>query len=108
MMPPEQSDHDLLVEIRRDVKYIREMQADHEARLRAIEHKDVNAAIDGLQSTVEEHITRITALEQNESRRRAVSSWKDVTLAKLIALVGATGGIGAVAGWLVGLFGGRS
>ena len=34
-----QSDHDLLVEIRQDVKYIREMVSDHERRIRVIEHQ---------------------------------------------------------------------
>ena len=34
-----QSDHDLLVEIRQDVKYIRETISDHEARLRSLEHQ---------------------------------------------------------------------
>ena len=34
-----QSDHDLLVEIRQDVKYIREMVSDHERRIRVIEQQ---------------------------------------------------------------------
>jgi len=34
-----QSDHDLLVEIRQDVKYIRETISDHERRIRVIEHQ---------------------------------------------------------------------
>lgn len=34
-----QSDHDLLVEIRQDVKYIRETISDHERRIRVIEQQ---------------------------------------------------------------------
>ena len=34
-----QTDHDLLVEIRQDVKYIREMVSDHERRIRVIEQQ---------------------------------------------------------------------
>jgi len=34
-----QTDHDLLVEIRQDVKYIRETISDHERRLRLIEQQ---------------------------------------------------------------------
>ena len=33
------TDHDLLVEIRQDVKYIREMVSDHERRIRVIEQQ---------------------------------------------------------------------
>ena len=34
-----QTDHDLLVEIRQDVKYIRETVSDHERRIRVIEQQ---------------------------------------------------------------------
>ena len=34
-----QTDHDLLVEIRQDVKYIRETISDHERRIRVIEQQ---------------------------------------------------------------------
>jgi len=34
-----QTDHDLLVEIRQDVKYIRETISDHERRIRMIEQQ---------------------------------------------------------------------
>ena len=34
-----QTDHDLLVEIRQDVKYIRETVSDHEQRIRVIEQQ---------------------------------------------------------------------
>ncbi len=100
------TDHDLLVEIRGDVRYIRSTLTDHEDRLRILERQgNLSRAVHRLEETSEEHGGRLRALEKRDAGRRAVSSWKDMTLTRLIGLLGAAGGSGAVLGYLTGCLG---
>jgi hypothetical protein len=100
------TDHDLLVEIRSDVRYIRNTLTDHEGRLRTLERQgDLSQTVHRLEETSEEHGGRLRALEKRDAGRRAVSSWKDMTLTRLIGLLGAAGGSGAVLGYLTGCLG---
>lgn len=97
------TDHDLLVEIRGDVRYIRSTLTDHEGRLRILERQgNLLQAVHRLEETSEEHGGRLRALEKRDAGRRAVSSWKDMTLTRLIGLLGAAGGSGAALGYLTG------
>jgi len=100
------TDHDLLVEIRSDVRYIRSTLTDHEDRLRILERQGgLSQAVHRLEETSEEHGGRIRALEKRDAGLRAVSSWKDMTLTRLIGLLGAAGGSGAVLGYLASCLG---
>jgi hypothetical protein len=100
------TDHDLLVEIRSDVRYIRSTLTDHEDRLRILERQGgLSQAVHRLEETSEEHGGRIRALEKRDAGLRAISSWKDMTLTRLIGLLGAAGGSGAVLGYLASCLG---
>lgn len=100
------TDHDLLVEIRSDVRYIRSTLTDHEDRLRILERQgNLSQAVHRLEETSEEHGGRLRALEKRDAGRLAVSSWKDMTLTRLIGLLGAAGGSGAVLGYLTSCLG---
>lgn len=100
------TDHDLLVEIRSDVRYIRSTLTDHEDRLRILERQgNLTQAVHRLEETSEEHGGRLRALEKRDAGRLAVSSWKDMTLTRLIGLLGAAGGSGAVLGYLTSCLG---
>lgn len=100
------TDHDLLVEIRSDVRYIRSTLTDHEDRLRILERQGgLSQAVHRLEETSEEHGGRLRALEKRDAGRLAVSSWKDMTLTRLIGLLGAAGGSGAVLGYLASCLG---
>jgi hypothetical protein len=97
------SDHDILVEIRGDVRYIRETLTDHEGRIRILERQgDQGAALRHLEEVVDEHEDRIVTIEKRDSGRKAVAYWKDLTLSRLIAILTAVGGLGALVGWLAG------
>jgi len=97
------SDHDLLVEIRGDVRYIRSTLTDHEGRIRILERQgDQGAALRHLEEVVDEHEDRIVTIEKRDSGRKAVAYWKDLTLSRLIAILTAVGGLGALVGWLAG------
>lgn len=83
--------------IDKKIDSICEAQQDHEDRIRHLEHRDAALA------AIDDHEVRLTALEQTEHSRSAVQTWKTLTYARLVALLGAAGGAGGVVAWALGL-----
>ncbi len=79
-----------------------ESQRDQEHRIRELERRNFFGEIQELQEIGDDHEVRIADLELSERTRNTLRNWKELTVKRLIGIVGAAGTLGAFLMWVFG------